>query len=153
MYPTLPLMTMETRNPPSHPNPYRCGMCRQPGHDRRSCPCTLAEATRLRDQYNRERREESVRRARELNERQQQLNAQALSQTTSNTEWRAGVYAQVADMQRRLEVLTGNGPPQRPPRNVPTVRERKIQEILFENAQKIPDGLYKELMDALVIRG
>ncbi len=56
------------------------------------------------------------------------------------------MYAQHA---RRFEELTGNGPP----RNVPTVREQKIQEILFENAQKIPDGLYKELMDALVIRG
>jgi hypothetical protein len=88
-----------------------------------------------------------------LNERHQQLAAQALSQTTSNVEWRAGVYAQVVDMRRRLEELTGNGTPLPPPRNVPTVRERKIQEILFENAQSIPDGLYKELMDALVLRG
>ena len=143
---------MEMREPPSHPNPYRCGVCRQPGHDRRNCPCTAAEATRLRDEYNRQRREESVRRARELNERAARRAARALSQTTSNVEWRASVYAQVVDMRRRLEVLTGNGPPQQPPRNVPTVRERKIQEILFENAQKIPDGLYKELMDALVIR-
>jgi len=29
----------------------------------------------------------------------------------------------------------------------------KIQEILFENSQDIPDGLYKELMDALIIKG
>jgi hypothetical protein len=145
-------MTMEMRDGGSHPNPYRCGVCRQPGHDRRNCQCTVVEATRLREAYNRERREESVRRARVLNERHQQLAAQALSQTTSNVEWRTEVYAQVVDMQRRLEALTGNGPPQLPPRNVPTVRERKIQEILFENAVKIPDGLYKELMDALVIR-
>ncbi len=143
---------MEMRNPPSHPTPYRCGMCRQHGHDRRHCQCTAAEATRLRDEYNRQRREERVRRARVLNERYQQHAAQALSQTTSNVEWRAGVYAQVVDMRRRLEALTGNVPPQLPPRNVPTVRERKVQEILFENAQKIPEGLYKELMDALVIR-
>jgi hypothetical protein len=33
------------------------------------------------------------------------------------------------------------------------VREVKIQEILFDHCQEIPDGLYKELMDALVIRG
>jgi hypothetical protein len=62
------------------------------------------------------------------------------------------MYAQVVDMQRRLEELTGNGP-SRPPTTTPTVRERKIQEILFDNAHKLPDGLYKELMDALVIRG
>ena len=62
------------------------------------------------------------------------------------------MYAQVVDMQRRLQELTDGGPVRMPPRNVPTVRERKVQEILFENAQKIPDGLYKELMDALVIR-
>ena len=28
----------------------------------------------------------------------------------------------------------------------------KIQEILFDNSQDIPDGLYKELMDALIIK-
>jgi len=35
----------------------------------------------------------------------------------------------------------------------PTVRERAVQDILFENSEKIPEGLYKQLMDALVIRG
>ena len=35
----------------------------------------------------------------------------------------------------------------------PTVRERAVQEILFENSEKLPEGLYKQLMDALVIRG
>ena len=133
-------MTIEMRNIPQHPNPYRCGTCRQPGHDRRNCTCTAAEATRLRDEYNRPRRQEAARRRQEIRER-------------SDAEWRAGVYAEVVDMQHRLEELTGNGPPQQPPRNVPTVREQKIQEILFDNAEKIPDGLYKELMDALVIRG
>lgn len=34
----------------------------------------------------------------------------------------------------------------------PTVRELKIQEILFENATELSDGLYKQLMDALVIQ-
>ena len=145
-------MTTETRNMPQHPNPYRCGTCRQPGHDRRNCPCTATEAARLRDQYNRERREESVRRARELNERQQRFNESTRQIQSSGEEFRASMYAQVVDMQRRLQELTDGGPVRMPPRNVPTVRERKVQEILFENAQKIPDGLYKELMDALVIR-
>jgi len=30
-------------------------------------------------------------------------------------------------------------------------RACKVQEVLFENSEKIPEGLYKELMDALVI--
>jgi hypothetical protein len=29
----------------------------------------------------------------------------------------------------------------------------KIQEILFDNSQDLPDGLYKQLMDALIIKG
>jgi len=57
----------------------------------------------------------------------------------------ASLYEQVVDMQRRLRALTNDARP--------TVREVKIQEILFDHCQEIPDGLYKELMDALVIRG
>lgn len=34
----------------------------------------------------------------------------------------------------------------------PTVREKKVQEILFERAEELNDGLYKELMDALVLK-
>ena len=29
----------------------------------------------------------------------------------------------------------------------------KIQELVFEHATELPDGLYKQLMDALVIKG
>jgi len=87
-----------------------------------------------------------------LNERHQQFAAQALSQTTSNEEWRAGMYAQVVDMQRRLRSLTEE-PPSIAPNAPPTVREVKIQEILFDHCQEIPEGLYKQLMDALVLRG
>lgn len=124
----------------------RCSCCRQEGHNRTRCPHDAATATSLREAYNRERREESVRRARVLNERYQQPRA-------SNEEFRASMYAQVVDMQRRLQELTGNGPSVPPPRTGPTVREVKIQEILFDHCQEIPEGIYKELMDALVLRG
>jgi len=68
------------------------------------------------------------------------------------------VDAQVQDIQARLTALRereriasgGHGPAARP--GGPSVCQVKIQEILFENAQQIPDGLYKELMDALMIR-
>ena len=129
----------------------RCSSCRQEGHNRTRCPHGAAEATSLREAYNRERSEESVRRARALNERHQQLASQALFQTTSNAEWRAGVYAQVVDMQRRLRDLTIEAP-SIAPTATPTVREVKIQEILFDHCQEIPEGLYKQLMDALVLR-
>jgi hypothetical protein len=56
-------------------------------------------------------------------------------------------------MQQRLRALTNETGQLTPPRTGPTVREVKIQEILFEHCQEIPEGLYKELMDALVIRG
>ena len=36
-------------------------------------------------------------------------------------------------------------------RGKPTKREEKIQEIVFENCQEIPDGVFKQLMDALVM--
>jgi hypothetical protein len=43
-----------------------------------------------------------------------------------------------------------------PGKNVPAKKVPnsliKIQEILFDNSQDIPDGLYKELMDALIIK-
>ena len=134
-----------TTSPLAHPNPYRCGLCRQPGHDRRHCPCTTDEATRLREEYNRERRQEAAQRRRELNE--------GLSRgvVSHSEEWRASVYAQVVDMQRRLEELTG-ARSVAPVRSGPTVREQKVQEILFEHCQEIPEGIYKELMDALVLR-
>jgi hypothetical protein len=46
-------------------------------------------------------------------------------------------------------------PPPPSPVNIkrsPTYNEIKIQEILFEHCAEIPEGLYKQLMDALVIK-
>ena len=45
----------------------------------------------------------------------------------------------------------GTSPPTNQRRKKPTNSEIKIQEILFENCEEIPDGIYKQLMDALVI--
>ena len=64
----------------------------------------------------------------------------------------ASLYEQVVDMQRRLRALTNDAGSVAPTAR-PTVREVKIQEILFDHCQEIPEGLYKQLMDALVIRG
>jgi hypothetical protein len=131
-------------------------MCRQFGHNRARCPHDAATATSLREAFNRAQREDGQRRYRELQERQAVLNERARAIHSSNEEFRASMYSQVVDMQRRLEALSSAPSPgwDAPrPRTGPTVREVKIQEILFDHCQEIPDGLYKELMDALVIRG
>lgn len=133
--------------------PNRCGSCRQEGHNRTRCPHDAATARSLREEFNGAQREDAQRRYRELQGRQAILDERARAIQSSNAEFRMSMYSQVVDMQRRLEVLTGNGPSVPPPRTGPTVREVKVQEILFDRCQEIPEGLYKELMDALVIRG
>ena len=37
-------------------------------------------------------------------------------------------------------------------RGVPTKSQVAIASLLFENSDKIPEGLYKQLMDALLIK-
>jgi hypothetical protein len=128
----------------------RCSKIRQEGHNRTRCPHDAATAASLRDAFNTERRAQERQRIRHLQERQATLNSAA-----PNPEWRAAMYAQVTEMQERLATLTRDYAGQSPfvaPRSGPTVREVKIQEILFDHCQEIPEGLYKELMDALVIR-
>lgn len=125
------------------PRRNRCSLCRQEGHNRTICPHDEAAATQLRVAFNRERRAANQRRSTQV---------VTAPPVVANTEWRARIRAQVADMQRRLSELQQSPLARLPPPNVPTVRERKIQEIIFENAEKLPDGLYKELMDALVLR-
>lgn len=121
------------------PRRNRCSCCRQQGHNRSTCPHTVVEATRLREAFHQERR------------RAAQAAIRVANQRPATDEWRTGIYEQVVDMRRRLQLLTDRSSVVPPP-GVPTVRERKIQEILFENSEKMPEGLYKELMDALVIR-
>lgn len=132
---------MEVQNVTT-PRRNRCGLCRQVGHNRGNCPHTTVEATRLREAFNAEQRQER----RQLHQRLQQS-----QEHQADTEFRESMYAQVEDMQQRLAALVASQPTT-VPRSCPTVRESKIQEILFENAEIIPNGLYLELMDALVIR-
>lgn len=142
-------------NPPPRPvHRNRCSLCREEGHNCARCPHSPADAASLREAYNTAQREGYARRRHQvLQERQAALNERTRAIQSSNEEFRASMYAQVVDMQSRLAALTGNGPSLPPPRTGPTVREVKIQEILFDHCQEIPDGLYKELMDALVLRG
>lgn len=123
----------------------RCSRCRQEGHNRPRCPHDALAAASLREAYNRELRSIVA-----AERRERQVAAQ---ERLPEPTWRASVAAQVADMQRRLRELTVERDRATPPRSGPTVREVKIQEILFDHCQEIPEGLYKQLMDALVLRG
>jgi hypothetical protein len=122
----------------------RCSRCRQEGHNRPRCPHDALAAASLREAYNRELRSIVA-----AERRERQVAAQ---ERLPEPTWRASVAAQVADMQRRLSALALE-PPSIAPTATPTVREVKIQEILFDHCQEIPEGLYKQLMDALVLRG
>ena len=133
---------MEVQNV-TPPRRNRCGLCRQVGHNRGNCPHTTVEATRLREAFNTEQRQER---------RQMRQSLQQSREHQTDTEFRQSMYAQVVDMQERLAALVSSESTSVVPRSGPTVRERKIQEIIFENSEMIPNGLYKELMDALVIR-
>ena len=132
-------MEVQNVNPPRR---NRCGLCRQVGHNQGNCPHTTIEATRLREAFNTEQRQQ---------QRQERQRQQQRQERHTDTEFRESMYAQVVDMQQRLAALVSSETTT-VPRSGPTVRERKIQEIIFENSEMIPNGLYKELMDALVMR-
>jgi hypothetical protein len=146
---------MEVQNV-SQPRRNRCSLCRQVGHNRGNCPHITVEATRLREAFNTEQRHERLVRQRLHQQQEHQTDTVTIlhqpQEHQTDTEFRQSMYAQVVDMQRRLSALQTQSRPMIVPRSGPTVRERKIQEILFENSEMIPNGLYKELMDALVIR-
>jgi len=67
----------------------------------------------------------------------------------------ARARAQAAAETRALEAMRGWDwyPQGGGPREVgPSKCKIAMQNILFDNAEKIPDGVYKELMDALLIK-
>ena len=105
--------------------PNRCSSCRQFGHNRTRCPHDTLTATSLREAFRREQIEES-RRAHEAFLRY--------------------------DAARRTGMIIPAAPGGDILRPKPTCREVKVQEILFDHCQEIPEGVYKQLMDALVIQ-
>ena len=117
------------RNPQYEPS-YRCGRCRLVGHQRRHCPHTEQTAERYRLEYQAVVRE---RRRREAMER-------------------AALVAEGHEQALRVEFERGFTRGMSYRDEGPSRLARAVQEIVFENAEKIPDGIYKQLMDALMIR-
>jgi len=142
---------------PTYVQRNRCGRCRQVGHNRTRCPHDEEVTERLRQEFNRAQRQARLRmaaRAAELEPTDASRFPVVIETNTTGTEqeFRTRVLSQVNDMQARLSALTTDDPPVHRRGSGPTVRESKVQEILFDHCQEIPEGLYKELMDALVLR-
>ena len=146
--------------PLSHSRPVqrnRCGCCRQVGHNRTRCPHDDQEASRLRQEFRdsiRAQRRRDEARVVELVPAEESRFSAVIETNTTGTEqeFRRRILERVNDMRSRLNALTTDGAPVRRGDSGPTVRESKVQEILFDHCQEIPEGLYKELMDALVLR-
>jgi hypothetical protein len=127
---------------PTHPR--RCGRCRQVGHICTHCPHTAQEARRLAAEHvqsQRAVRRDQVQAVRdELFERNLEL---------ARERGRAfELHSRVVELQGVVEGLAER--PDRP--QGPSRLAVAMQEIIFENAEKIPDGIYKQMMDVLMIR-
>ena len=134
---------------PNHPSPWptgaisrRCGLCRQFGHNRSTCPHTAQEARSLAAEYvqnQRAARRTQVQAMRdELFERSVELERERWRADSAEREWRR-LERGVWDFVHREN-------------DGPSRLAATVQEIVFENSDKIPDGIYKQLMDALMIR-
>ena len=102
---------------------YRCGLCRQHGHNRSTCPHSGVRQIQLTAEFNEARRLEYV---------AERARARQVAESIRQWDW----YPQECA----------------PCNEGPSNCKIAIQNILFENAEKIPDGIYKELMDALLIK-
>ena len=100
------------------------------GHQRRHCPHTEQTAERYRLEY------QAVVRERRRHEAME----------------RAALVAEGHEQALRVEFERGFTRGMSYRDEGPSRLARAVQEIVFENAEKIPDGIYKELMDALMIR-
>ena len=133
----------------------RCSKCREMGHNSRGCNKASWEAAEMKISYAR---------VANLALRANKQRVRAVAQGDAS---QVGIVTEVIDVRGRdgdvtfmtLDVVTAHVRPVQPVQPVTNVAKKvpnsliKIQEILFDNSQDLPDGLYKQLMDALVIKG
>ncbi len=140
----------------------RCSYCREMGHNVRTCDRDSSEAAEMRISY--ERVQKLATRAN--TQRVHAIERGDLSEVNMSTEVidsrdRDGkvtfmIQERVHEPSYPLPRLPPLSEQVQPVSNVTNVVPKslvKIQGILFENSQDIPEGLYKQLMDALVIKG
>ena len=130
----------------------RCSKCREMGHNSRGCKRDSWDAEEMKISYAR------------VAKVALEANKQRVRAVAQGDESQVGIMTEVIDVRGRdgdvtfmtHDVVTA---PVRPVQPVTNVAKKvpnslvKIQEILFDNSQDLPDGLYKQLMDALVIKG
>ena len=109
----------------------RCSRCKGEGHTCRTCPHDDDSAEVFRQAWldSERRRRAAVYRAWQ-EEAHQRMQRQWMTWAVNQPE-----YAE------RTGCPSG-----------PTKSQIKLQEIIFDNSDKMPEGLYKELMDALVLK-
>ena len=139
----------------------RCSYCREMGHNSRGCNRSSWEAAEMKISYAR-----VAKVALEANKQRAQLLAQGDAS-------QVGIKTEVIDVRGRdgdVTFMTHDvviAPvrpiqpvqPVQPVQAITNVAKKvpnsliKIQELVFDHATELPDGLYKQLMDALVIKG
>ncbi len=118
----------------------RCPRCKGIGHDRNNCPHTDEQAQVLMRDWL------TLQCLRQHTRLQRQWLDQAERNARRQLEEQEPIvpYRQPGGtLEHHGDLIESKGP---------TKSQLKIQEILFDNSDKIPEGLYKELMDALVIK-
>ena len=140
----------------------RCSRCREMGHNSRTCEIDSSEAAEMRKSY--ERVQKLATRAN--TQRVLAIQRGDLSEVNMSTEVidSRDIHGKVTFMLYErvhapsyplppLPALSEQVQPVSKTTNLVPETLVKIQDILFENSQAIPEGLYKQLMDALVIKG
>jgi len=130
----------------------RCSYCREMGHNSRACNRNSWEAAEMKNSYAR---------VANLALRANKQRARLVAQGDASQE---GIITRVIDVRVRdggvMFMTRDMGPAPVVPVVQPVSNTTKqvpkslvkIQEILFDNSQDLPDGLYKQLMDALIIK-
>jgi hypothetical protein len=136
---------------------YRCSNCREMGHTTRVCQRDAWEAEEMRISYARAAKSATqANKQRLLAVTRGDLSGRSVNSVVIDSRDHAGnvvfMVHEVAAPPFRLVSRGVNGVVSATTKQVPKSLV-KIQEILFDNSQDLPDGLYKQLMDALVIKG
>lgn len=138
----------------------RCSKCREMGHNSRSCKRDSFMAEEMKRSYA-----DALRLATTANKQRTRLillgdlpDEGITTQVIDSRDHNGNVSFLTHDVVPRnfVRVVQNNTNNEQPVFNNKKKFPKslvKIQELLFENSQDIPDGLYKELMDALIIKG
>ena len=151
-------MTIHIKNKRTQTKPLtmttRCSHCREMGHNSRTCKRTGSEAADMKNSYARVAKVALT------------ANIQRARLLARGDASQAGIMTYVMDARDRdggvtfmtHDVVIAPVQHTQPVQAVTNVAKKvpkslvKIQELVFDHATELPDGLYKQLMDAMVIK-